>query len=323
MSSFLRFSQLIAGTVALAYVSPWLLAAVLAAWASYHVYLYRYFNSNDFSELKDAVSAHVEDCNSLNEHISELRSTYTVTQSQNYGTSSLSDASVYNYTRAEWAKSVQAHWVHNCSSTVVKNAHNQPFKYLCKYFNISPTESTLEQVEHALNSFAAAEQGRILLLKEREEIMMAVSTVVPAVVRILSKNRLVQKLGFQPVDLSDIHFPVYSFQYVSAAGKSSFNCDITLDIPNLEQFALYISDLVKFRNSVAGQRALMTSSLREKIKNRDNHTCQTCGLSTADEKNLLLEIDHKIPLSKGGFTTESNLQTLCWRCNRKKGAKLL
>ena len=28
-----------------------------------------------------------------------------------------------------------------------------------------------------------------------------------------------------------------------------------------------------------------------------------------------------LPVSKGGLTTEDNLQTLCWRCNRSKGAK--
>lgn len=67
----------------------------------------------------------------------------------------------------------------------------------------------------------------------------------------------------------------------------------------------------------------MTSQLREKIKIRDNYTCQICGLSTEQEPNLLLEIDHIIPISKNGITIESNLQTLCWRCNRKKGGKLL
>ena len=35
-----------------------------------------------------------------------------------------------------------------------------------------------------------------------------------------------------------------------------------------------------------------------------------------------VEIDHIIPVSRGGLTTESNLQTLCWRCNRSKGAKM-
>ncbi len=53
------------------------------------------------------------------------------------------------------------------------------------------------------------------------------------------------------------------------------------------------------------------------------HTGLPCGVSTINqEKNLLLEIDHIIPLSKGGITTEKNLQTLCWKCNRAKGAKI-
>lgn len=67
----------------------------------------------------------------------------------------------------------------------------------------------------------------------------------------------------------------------------------------------------------------MTTSLREKIKIRDNYTCCFCGNSVAKEPNLLLEIDHIIPISKNGSTTEDNLQTLCWKCNRSKGNKIL
>jgi len=314
---------LIISAIVLAFAAPELLLAIGAVVFVYQLYLFGYFRSNKFVQLKNALVAHVSDCNALNDHIVELKNTYTVTQSQNQGSATLSDTSLFNYKRAAWEKTVKSHWVHNCSSTVAKNAHNQPFKYLCKYFSISPTEETLEKIEHSLNSFAAAEQGRQLLLNQREEILESIQSSVPFLVRVLSKNKLAKKLGFQPVDLSDIHFPVYSFQYVSAGGKSSFNCDVVLDVPNLELFARYISDLVTFRRSVAGQRALMTASLREKIKNRDNHTCQMCGLSTVHEKNLLLEIDHKVPLSRGGTTTEANLQTLCWRCNRKKGSKLV
>ena len=48
------------------------------------------------------------------------------------------------------------------------------------------------------------------------------------------------------------------------------------------------------------QRTLMTSKLRDFIKARDNYTCCFCGNSTYAEPNLLLEIDHIIPVSKGG-----------------------
>ena len=40
------------------------------------------------------------------------------------------------------------------------------------------------------------------------------------------------------------------------------------------------------------------------------------------EPNLLLEVDHIVPVSKGGLSEPENLQTLCWRCNRTKGAKM-
>ena len=71
------------------------------------------------------------------------------------------------------------------------------------------------------------------------------------------------------------------------------------------------------------QRNLMTTKLREHIKARDNFTCCICGNSIQKEPNLLLEIDHIIPVSKGGKTLPENLQTLCWRCNRSKSDKLI
>ena len=66
----------------------------------------------------------------------------------------------------------------------------------------------------------------------------------------------------------------------------------------------------------------MTPKLRESIKQRDNYTCQECGVSLQDEPHLLLEIDHIIPVAKGGLTTKDNLQTLCWKCNRKKSVQM-
>lgn len=95
-----------------------------------------------------------------------------------------------------------------------------------------------------------------------------------------------------------------------------------MDIDNLNRFILFLSEKIKFNKSIAGQRALMTSKLRQRIKERDGFTCKQCGASVQKEPNLLLEIDHIIPVSKGGLTTEDNLQTLCWRCNRKKGNKI-
>lgn len=296
---------------------------VIALFTLYQVYLHRYFSGTKFKAIRDSIARHTDDCNELNDHIEELKSSYSDFKALDYGDSQLSDTSAYNMRRRTWQQAGSTTRVHNCSGQVCKNANNQPFKYLCKYFDIKTNENTLARFEGVMNNFSAAEQGKFLLRNERDRLVESVDSSIPKLVSTFSKKRLVNELGFHPIDLSDLYFPVYTFQYISAGGNSSARCDIKLDIGNLDRFIIYMSELVKFQKSVAGQRALMTSTLRERIKQRDDYTCMYCGLCANREKNLLLEIDHIIPLSKGGITSEANLQTLCWKCNRSKGSKII
>lgn len=309
--------------IILTLISPTIGLIILLTILAYQTYAYIYFSSEKFKSIKDSIKKHTDNSNELNHHIQELKCSYVNVKSYDYGSSSLQDNSKYNFKRREWSNELKNKQVHNCTSTVCKNASAQPFKYLCKYFNIKTDEETLSNFESVLNDFSAAEQGKKLLLDERELIVNSIKNDIPSLIFTLSKERLLKKLGFESIDLSDLHFPVYTFQYVSAGGNSSARCDIKLDVDNLDKFVNYLNDLVKFRNSIQGQRSLMTYKLREYIKQRDNYTCKSCSISTHTERNLLLEIDHIIPLSKGGVTSESNLQTLCWRCNRTKGAKIL
>lgn len=63
------------------------------------------------------------------------------------------------------------------------------------------------------------------------------------------------------------------------------------------------------------ERAKVSNELRQEIFERDGYTCVNCG-STEKES---LEIDHIMPISKGGKTEPDNLQTLCHDCNIRKG----
>ncbi len=56
-----------------------------------------------------------------------------------------------------------------------------------------------------------------------------------------------------------------------------------------------------------------------RVIRRDNSMCQKCSKILLDRD---VEIDHIIPLSKGGSTIEANLQVLCFDCNRSKGGKV-
>ena len=52
------------------------------------------------------------------------------------------------------------------------------------------------------------------------------------------------------------------------------------------------------------------------VLKRDNYRCIECGRGISD--GVLLEVDHIIPISKGGTNSIENAQTLCVSCNNKK-----
>lgn len=62
---------------------------------------------------------------------------------------------------------------------------------------------------------------------------------------------------------------------------------------------------------------------RMQVFDRDGFRCRYCGISVIDNKDVLLEIDHIIPKSKGGTNNIDNLITSCSNCNRGKGDVLL
>lgn len=295
------------------------LAIVFALWKIYEL---SYFKSTKFTEIKERIATYINECNELNEHIENLKNTDLISNKSDYGDASYHDASKWNYKRKHLKEQKYVPNVHHCSRTVCNNAQNKPFEYICKYFGIKADEKTLSNFESILNNFEAAEEGKKHLQAEKEKILQSIDSDIPTLIKKLSKKKLEQNLGFEEVDMSTAYFPKYVFEYVSSGGNASMNCDVVMDIDNLNRFVVFLSEKIKFNKSAAGQRALMTSKLRQHIKERDGFTCKQCGASIEQEPHLLLEIDHIIPISKGGLTTEDNLQTLCWRCNRSKGAKI-
>ena len=68
------------------------------------------------------------------------------------------------------------------------------------------------------------------------------------------------------------------------------------------------------------ERGKVTNKMRFSIYSRDGYRCCMCGKRDRGDN---LEIDHIYPIAKGGKSTYDNLQTLCHRCNQKKGANVI
>lgn len=62
-------------------------------------------------------------------------------------------------------------------------------------------------------------------------------------------------------------------------------------------------------------KAKISLAKRIRIFERDGNRCRRCGRTSPETR---LELDHIVPLSRGGTSSEDNLQTLCVDCNKLK-----
>src|SRR5260370_14603726 len=89
-----------------------------------------------------------------------------------------------------------------------------------------------------------------------------------------------------------------------------------VDLSAFAEFVDFTSgEKPNWQDRVANRR--VPDSMRAAVLVRDGGRCRKCRMA------IKLEMDHIVPVSKGGKTEESNLQTLCRRCNRAKSRKLV
>lgn len=284
----------------------------------------RYFASEHFQSLKAEVASVVAEHNDVVDYVDEIRAQGsfelgTSSTGQYAHLASFENTSAWNYRRDRNVAEYAPH-VHNASLQVVRNASVDPIKYLMKYFSIRPDQDTLADVQRVADDIARLEEA-VANVRRREADITAKIDPPPFILKHY-RGEFWDQIGvhLSPVE---VPYPQYKFQYISAGGNSSQQADIVLNTPTLEGLSATLVEKIRWTKSAAGQRALMTTRLRGHIKERDSYTCLKCGVSVAAEPHLLLEVDHIIPVSRGGLSIPENLQTLCWKCNRTKGAKIV
>ena len=119
-----------------------------------------------------------------------------------------------------------------------------------------------------------------------------------------------------PVEQVEIKCTKY---YTSPQGRNHYENSLYYYACELEQAFKLSEERKDFQKSKQYQRQAMSSTLRYEILKRDGFHCVLCG--RGHEDGVKLEVDHIVPVSKGGKTIKSNLRTLCQECNRGKSDK--
>lgn len=114
---------------------------------------------------------------------------------------------------------------------------------------------------------------------------------------------------------STMHGNIYDFK------KATFTADdiITLIRRLNNRNGYYYRDTGIWNAICRVERGNVSNKMRFSVYARDGYRCRICGIS---QRYAALEIDHIIPIAKGGKSTYDNLQTLCHRCNVEKSDKI-
>jgi len=110
------------------------------------------------------------------------------------------------------------------------------------------------------------------------------------------------------------------FHICDVCGKDDGRRTLYWDKPNFDicyeclsnLYFQHVAETEKRDENIIVKRRAISEELRNKVLKRDGGKCVYCGAT----QNL--QMDHKIPFSKGGTTKFDNLQTVCKKCNLAK-----
>jgi rubrerythrin len=280
-----------------------------------------YYNSQDFNNIKATCETLMKSQKEFNEYIDEKVKSI----SKLFGTKIIRNETIiddeYNYIRP-YKKSITP-FTAEVSQAVFSSAENSPLEYIVKHFypNKDMYPQQIQKLQTLIEELETLKDAKQIIENYKQEYQQYI-TNVPDYIMQYDKDGFYERLGFANISENTLTVE-YKFVYTSNGGRTQKS----FTVPMTEEVIIQLIDTLQNKLTQSSfskeQRKLMTSKLRQKIKERDNYTCKICGNSTHKEPNLLLEIDHIVPVAKGGYTEEDNLQTLCWKCNRHKSDNLL
>lgn len=280
-----------------------------------------YYESPNFAKIKEACEVLMSTQREFNEYIIEK----VQSVSQLFGTRVARNETVnddeYNYIRPY--KKTLTPFTAEVSAAVFASAENSPLEYVVKNFypNKKAYPEQIQKLYHLVEELETLKDAKQIIENYKTEYQQYLGNV-PNFIMENDESGFYSRLGFANIDERMLTVE-YKFSYTSGGGMAQRSFTVPMTEETIIELIKALESKLTAGAFVKEQRKLMTKKLREFIKNRDNFTCCNCGNSTHIEPNLLLEIDHIIPVAKGGCTVEDNLQTLCWKCNRLKSDKII
>lgn len=280
-----------------------------------------YYDSEEFAKIKQTCSLLTQSQEEFNEYINEKAQSITKLFGTRIVRNETQNEDIFSYNRV-YKKNITP-FTAEVSSNVFGSAENNPIGYVVKYFypNKSQYPDQIDKLRILIEELETLKEAKVIIDNYKKDYEQYIQNV-PVYILENDEEGFYSRLGLTIIDEAILNVE-YKFTYTSDGGMAQRSFTIPMNEETITELINHLESKLSLESFVKEQRALMTAKLRSQIKERDNFTCCECGNSIYKEPNLLLEVDHIKPISKGGATQEDNLQTLCWKCNRSKGAKII
>ena len=183
-------------------------------------------------------------------------------------------------------------------------------------------------IEHLLKFYAQkAVAPRFVTIDEMERKKLDVSEIAKKIydedMRRSEKNAYIQSLWAEEGSLLPVYYTnPYFFKKLIDLELDKLDGDIEIaaaepqteaELRNLEQFPL--QKIIELYPKIGLQ--LKEDAFAAARNDDGSYVCAGCG--EVFPTRLFLQVDHIVPMAKGGLSVPDNLQVLCRTCNQRKG----
>ena len=197
-------------------------------------------------------------------------------------------------------------FVISVSKFVADKASAHLIQYILKYFEIGKSAASISYLEDYITDALSLSYHQETLLGQTKMLRQSFVELFPVVLRLGTAKLINKKLLVSESSL-EVETYYLMLKYTSDKGRSSREIPYELSAENVSLLLERVQADMTAKATASSERAKLTQALRQQILVRDYYTCCNCGLSIQDEPNLLLEVDHIVPIAKGGKTVSNNL----------------
>ncbi len=200
----------------------------------------------------------------------------------------------------------------------------------CRDYIIYQLQYSQKQIRDQINKVNANKQMYSQYLDEIKTVTQSGQFIAPPgklkLDKLLRYEKLLIKKQTFAAPCTHFYLTVYLYcskingQIYRSKNEAFYADDITALIKRLNnKRGTYYADRNIWEAICRVERGKISNKMRFAIYERDGYRCRRCGVRDGYAR---LEIDHIIPIAKGGKSTYDNLQTLCHDCNVEKGDSL-